>query len=464
MLALLAAGQAMIAADFALSSVALPSIERELAAGPDTAQWAITAMTLGFGGFTIVGGRLADIYGQKHCLIAGLAFYTVGAFGCGFSAAMGPLIACRALQGLGAAIMFPATLSLIFRTFAEGPRRFRALTISMAAQFVASPIAVVAAGKLIGELGWRGAFLINAPVGLVCLCLAPFVVARPTARGGGTQTIDFSGAILSTAGFALLVWTIPALIQKGTAAPVATLIGFGVGIVVLGGFVMLQRYLKLPLLSAEVLHSKNFLAGVMVASLLIAAVAGLYSIALISLQQGLHFSPLKAGVALLPYGIVSLATSLTASRVAPHILRNARLSMIAALVSVAGCHLLISVAAASPASFKYLMAAIVIAPIGGILGMNLAMSEALRFVRPEQQGTASALLYAVSQLIVAISIASMAIAVDQGNVSGSTASLVAFAGSFRIGVVVCVLGIGFSLFVVRAPQAVADALEQVPLR
>ena len=202
----------------------------------------------------------------------------------------------------------------------------------------------------------------------------------------------------------------------------------------------------------------------MVASLLIAAVAALYSIALISLQQGLHFSPLKAGFALLPYGIVSLATSLAASKLAPHILRNARLSMIAALVGVAGCHLLISIAPASPASFMYLMAAIVIAPFGGILGMNLAMSEALRFVRPEQQGTASAVLYAISQVIVAISIASMATAVDQGQVGGSTASLVAFAGSFRIGAVVCMLGIGFCLIVVRAPQPAADALKQVPLR
>ncbi len=447
----------MIAADFALSSVALPSIERELAVGPEMGQWAITAMTLGFGGFTLVGGRLADIYGQKHCLIAGLACYTAGAFGCGFATVMSALIACRALQGLGAAIMFPATLSLIFCTFAEGPRRFRALTISMAAQFVASPVAVVAAGKLIGELGWRGAFLVNAPVGLACLCLALFVVAPPPVRAPGTQTIDLPGAILSTAGFALLVWTIPTLMQKGTTAPVSALAGFGGSLVLLGGFVILQRYLEAPLISAEILRSKNFLAAVMVASLLIAAIAALYSLALISLQQGLHFSPLKAGIALLPYGIVSLGTSLMAPRLAPRILGNARLSMITALMGVAGCHLLISMAPASPESLGYLMAAIVIAPIGGILGMNLAMNEALRCVRPEQQGTASALLYATSQLIVAISIASMASAVDQGRVIGSTASLVAFAGSFRIGAVLCALGIGFSLLVTRAPQHVAGA-------
>ena len=312
-LALLIAIQVIIASDLSLASLAVPSIASSFHVSALSAQWAISGMMLGFAGFLLVGGRLSDIYGQRFCLCAGLALYCAGALGSGVAGSMPVLIASRVLQGLGAAILYPAALSLIFLIFAEGPRRFRALSLSSAIQCMATSLSAIAAGWLFSRMGWRGAFLMAAPLGVLTLGLTPFSFPkRPGSKAEGG--VDFLGAGLATLSSALLVWTIPGLVTEHASATM--LVCCAAGVAGAGAFVLLQRRLKAPLIPRDVVQSKNFALGVILVSMIATAVGGLLSIGLMSMQRGLHLSPLQAGLGILPYGSASLAVSLIAPRTA----------------------------------------------------------------------------------------------------------------------------------------------------
>jgi MFS family permease len=445
-LALLIAIQVIIASDLSLASLAVPSIASSFHVSALSAQWAISGMMLGFAGFLLVGGRLSDIYGQRFCLCAGLALYCAGALGSGVAGSMPVLIASRVLQGLGAAILYPAALSLIFLIFAEGPRRFRALSLSSAIQCMATSLSAIAAGWLFSRMGWRGAFLMAAPLGVLTLGLTPFSFPkRPGSKAEGG--VDFLGAGLATLSSALLVWTIPGLVTEHASATM--LVCCAAGVAGAGAFVLLQRRLKAPLIPRDVVQSKNFALGVILVSMIATAVGGLLSIGLMSMQRGLHLSPLQAGLGILPYGSASLAVSLIAPRFAPLIFGKPALSLALALSSLAACYLLVALAPADPTSFLCLMTALSLAPIAGIVAFNLAMSETLRFVRAERQGVASGLVYAALQLVLAIGLALMVAVAHANSQQSATASLAAFAPSFWIGAVLSMLGVGLSLFIAR---------------
>jgi MFS family permease len=453
-LALLVAVQVIIAADFSLASLAVPSIASSFQVSASTAQWAISGMILGYAGFLLVGGRLSDIYGQRFCLCCGLTLYCAGAFGSAFAGSMAILIASRVSQGLGAAILYPAALSLILLIFSGGRRRFRALSISTATQFIVTSLSVIVAGWLLSQMGWRGAFLVTAPIGIVALCLAPsFFPAQSSLKAKGT--VNFLSASLATLSSALLVWAIPALLTEHASA--ATLAYCAVGVGGAGAFVLLQFHSKAPLVPRDVIQSRNFALGVVLVAISAVGMAGLLSIGLISMQQGLRISPLQAGLGILPLGVISLGVSFIAPRLTPLILRQPALSFAFAMSILAACYLLVALAPADPASLFYMIAALALAPVGGIISFNLAMSETLRFVPKERQGVASGLVYAAMELMIAIGLALMVAVAHANPQQDATASLAAFAPSFWIGAVICVLGVGLSLFTARTSMAPAAA-------
>src|SRR4029079_4712653 len=191
----------------------LPSIGRSLDFSRENLQWVITAYAITFGGFLLLGGRAADLLRPRRVFLAGVALFTFASFLCGFAWSEGVLIGARALQGLGAAIISPAALSIIITTFDEGPERNKALGIWGAIGGSGSAVGVLAGGVLTKYLGWEWIFFVNVPVGIAAFLLAPRFVRE--SKVDRPATPDVGGAITVTAGLALLVYAVSKAPEHG---------------------------------------------------------------------------------------------------------------------------------------------------------------------------------------------------------------------------------------------------------
>src|SRR3954452_18751235 len=193
--------------DVSIVNVALPSIGRALDFSRENLQWVITAYAITFGGFLLLGGRAADLFGRRRVFLTGVAVFTIASFLCGFAWSEGVLIGARALQGLGAAIISPAALSIIITTFDEGPERNKALGIWGAIGGSGAAVGVLAGGILTRYFGWEWIFFVNVPVGIAVLALQRRFVSESKAEGIERGAAPL-GAITITAGLALLVYAI----------------------------------------------------------------------------------------------------------------------------------------------------------------------------------------------------------------------------------------------------------------
>src|SRR5215831_12806359 len=201
-LAIVCAAFFMTVLDVSIVNVALPSIGRALHFSRDNLQWVITAYAITFGGFLLLGGRLADLLGRRRLFLIGVVIFTVASFFCGLAWSEGVLIASRAVQGLGAAIISPAALSIIITTFEEGPERNKALGIWGAVGGSGAAVGVLAGGVLTKYAGWEWIFFVNVPVGILAFALTPRLVRE--SRSDRETSNDVAGAITVTAGLALL--------------------------------------------------------------------------------------------------------------------------------------------------------------------------------------------------------------------------------------------------------------------
>src|SRR5215472_8186171 len=205
-LAIVGAAFFMTVLDVAIVNVAIPSIQKDLHVAETTVQWVLTAYAITFGGFLLLGGRMADLLGRKRIFIVGLVLFTLASLACGLANSAGVLIASRAVQGVGAAIISPAALSIVQTTFEEGAERNKALGIWGALGGSGAAAGVLFGGILTKYLGWQWIFFVNVPVGAVVLALTPSVVRE--SRVQEERTFDVAGAATVTAGLALLVFAI----------------------------------------------------------------------------------------------------------------------------------------------------------------------------------------------------------------------------------------------------------------
>ncbi len=212
--AVLAVAYFMTVADLAIVNVALPTIGRKLHIAESDLQWVVTGYALTFGGFLLLGGRAADLLGRRRILLAGLAVFTTASLGCGLATAEGFLIAMRCVQGLGAAIVLPAALSIVMNMFPEGAERNKALGAWGAIGASGATVGVMAGGLLTHYAGWEYIFYLNVPIGAAALALAPRVV--PESRLAALERrFDPFGAVTVTGGISLLVYAISMAPQAG---------------------------------------------------------------------------------------------------------------------------------------------------------------------------------------------------------------------------------------------------------
>ncbi len=283
----------MTVLDVSIVNVALPSIGRALHFSRDSLQWVITAYAITFGGFLLLGGRAADLLGRRRVFLAGVVLFTIASFFCGLAWSSGVLIASRAVQGLGAAIISPAALSIVTTTFEEGAERNKALGIWGAMGGSGAAVGVLAGGVLTKYLGWEWIFFVNVPVGITAFALAPRFVRE--SRIERDSTPDVGGAVTVTGGLALLVYAVSKAPDHGWGSG-WTLSRLSVAVLLLAAFLVIESRAKDPLMPFRIFRVST-VAGANVAGLLLGAITfANFFVLTLYVQNVLGWSALKTGI------------------------------------------------------------------------------------------------------------------------------------------------------------------------
>jgi EmrB/QacA subfamily drug resistance transporter len=312
-LALIVTAQFMVILDVAIVNVALPSIKSDLAFSQTNLQWVISAYAILFGGALLLGGRLADLLGRRRLFMAGLALFAASSLLCGLAWSEGSLIAFRAVQGLGGALLAPAALSLLMTTFAEGRERNLALGIYGAASGSGAAAGVLLGGLLTSYLSWSWIFFINVPVGVAAIALAPFLLQESRA-GLAHRHFDVPGAASVTAGLMLLVYATTRATSDGWGA--GTTLGLLAGAAALiVAFVVIELRSKSPLLPLRIFRLRS-LTGANAAMAIVGAVAfSEFFLLTLYLQDVLHYSAVQSGVAFTGFALTVVVISNVAQAV-----------------------------------------------------------------------------------------------------------------------------------------------------
>jgi EmrB/QacA subfamily drug resistance transporter len=303
--ALLAVAFFMTVIDLTIVNVSLPTIGRDLHFSQTNLQWVVTAYALTFGGFLLLGGRAADLLGRRKVLMAGLALFTVASLACALATGDVVLIGSRAVQGVGAAIMLPAALSIVMNMFEEGAERNKALGIWGGLGAGGATVGVIAGGLLTRYAGWQYIFYLNVPIGATALVLAPRIV--PDSRlATARRRFDALGAITGTGALVLLVDAISQAPQYcwGATRTIAVLAGSAALLV---AFLVIERRVTDPILPLQIFRLRT-LAGANIAGLLLGGSFFAFVFAgTLYMQQVLHYSALQSGVAWLATSLTSIA-------------------------------------------------------------------------------------------------------------------------------------------------------------
>jgi EmrB/QacA subfamily drug resistance transporter len=296
-LGLVSFGFLMVELDITIVNVALPSIQRDLGFSRSDLQWVINAYLLLFGGLVLLAGRAADLLGRKPMFMAGIAVFGLGSAVSAVAPSAAPLVVGRALQGLGGAMLAPTGLSLLTTTFTDPRERTRALSVWTLILTGSVAIGLALGGVITDILSWRWIFVINLPVAALLLLVAPRLLPRPPAGAG--HTIDLAGAVLGTAGPALLVY---GLVNTpdwgwGSGRTAGLLVG---GVAVLAILGAVERRVRHPLIRPEIFRIRSVTVGDLSFSLTSSAMFGAYFFGTLYVQQVLGYEPLLAGLALLP--------------------------------------------------------------------------------------------------------------------------------------------------------------------
>ncbi len=416
----------MVVLDFSIVNVALPSIGRELGFTASTVQWVVTGYAIAFGGLLILGGRAADLFGRRRMFITGLLVFTAASLAGGLARDPGLLVAARAVQGAGAAMVAPAALSLITTGFPEGPRRTRALGWYGATASIGFVAGQVLGGMLVQFTTWRAVFLVNVPVGLAAALAAPRLLGRrgplhqaPAAGGGPRRRLDVGGALLITGAVAALVFAVSRGDVAGWGSAVV-LSALAAAAVAAAGFVLVESRHPDPLIRTGLLRLPSLRQGYLMTMLLGVWNGGEMLVLSLYFQQVLHDSALASGLAIAPQGMVGFTAGAFGARLAARI-GVRRLLMVTSAATTAGFIVLTQL----PATGHYspLLAAVVFVGFGSAGTAFGAMVSASRGVPDADQGVVGGVINTSRQLGAAIGAALLpAIAIAAGHRGGAASA------------------------------------------
>jgi EmrB/QacA subfamily drug resistance transporter len=400
-LAAVAFGLFMIMLDNTIVNVALPSIQRSLHMSISSLEWIVTAYALTFAALLITGGKLGDLYGRRKMFILGLAVFTLSSLACGLSPNAGFLIGARAVQGVGAALMNPATLSIITATFPP-KQRGQAIGIWAGVSALALAIGPLIGGLIVDNINWHWIFYVNIPVGVVGILVSRLVIAesRDTSH---EQSIDLPG--LLTSGLALLSLSY-ALIEgnrHGWGSP--EIIGLFAGAaVLLGVFIRLELRQRLPMLDLGLFRIGSFAGANLVAMLVSLGMFGVFFFISLYVQNVLGYSPTKAGAIFLPMTVLIIVVAPIAGKLSDRV--GSRWLMGAGM-SILGVSLLLYQRIGVHSSFVSLLPQLLLGGVGMALTMSPMTSAAMASVPVDKAGVGSGVLNSFRQMGGSLGIALM---------------------------------------------------------
>jgi EmrB/QacA subfamily drug resistance transporter len=316
-LAVIVTAQFMVVLDVAIVNVALPSIKTDLHFSEESLQWVITAYSLLFGGVLLLGGRLSDLLGRRRLFALGLVIFTVSSLLDGLAWSSGSLIAFRSLQGLGAALLSPAALSILTTTFREGKERNLALGIWGAASGSGGAAGVLLGGALTSALNWSWIFYINVPVGLIVLGVTPWLLRESRAELTHRH-FDLPGAVTITGGLMLLVYGMTRATQHGWET-LSTLGLLGAAVALIVAFVVVELRSPAPLLPLKIFRLRTLAGSNLAGFLLGGSIFAQFFLLTLYMQQVLHYSALKTGVAYIALTLAIISFSAVAQSLATRI-------------------------------------------------------------------------------------------------------------------------------------------------
>jgi EmrB/QacA subfamily drug resistance transporter len=400
-LAAVAFGLFMIMLDNTIVNVALPSIERDLHMSISSLEWVVTAYALTFAALLITGGKLGDYYGRRKMFTFGLAIFTLASLACGFAPNAGFLIGMRAVQGVGSALMNPATLSIITATF-EPRERGRAIGIWAGVSAMALAIGPLLGGLIVDNLNWNWIFFVNVPVGVVGIVVSQLVI-RESRDTSHEQSIDIPGLVTSGLGLLALCYALIEGNKHGWTS--AEIIGlFVASVVLIATFVVLEMRQRLPMLDLSLFRIASFSGANTVALLVSLGMFGVFFYVSLYVQNILGYSPTKAGATFLPMTVLIILIAPLAGNFSDKI--GSRWLMGAGM-TLLGTSLLLYLRVGVHSTYVSLLPQLILGGVGMAMTMSPMTSAAMASVPVDKAGVGSGVLNSFRQVGGSLGIALM---------------------------------------------------------
>jgi EmrB/QacA subfamily drug resistance transporter len=441
--------------DVTVVNVAMPAIRNSLHFSEGGLAWMVDAYMVPFGGFLLLGGRTGDLLGRRRVLVAGTAVFAAASLGSALAPSAGVMIATRAVEGLAAAFVVPMTLAMLTSVFPAGPPRTRAFSVWGGISAAAGTLGLVVGGALVSAAGWRWIFLINIPVGLIVIAAALRVLPADSPRGGGAAAsqrgFDLGGAVSVTAGASLLAYAVAQTSSHawGSAQTIVLLCGAAA---LAGYFVVHEgRVAGSPLMPLSLWRNRSVAGANIVSALLASAMFAVFYSTTLYMQQVLHYSALRTGLAYVPFGL----SILVAAAAAPALVSLAGIrvtSILGSAASLAGLVLLARVPVAGHLLTDIILPTVIVGLGAGAVIVPTSVA-AMSGVTADQHGVASALLNVSRQLGGALGLAVIATVVASfaaRSAAAGNAAAAALTAGFHAGFAVSAALVAASVVVAAA--------------
>jgi EmrB/QacA subfamily drug resistance transporter len=431
-LLVLCLGNLMIVLDTTIVNVALPSIRQDLGFSESSLAWVVNAYLLTFGGFLLLGGRLGDLFGHRRLFLIGIAAFTAASVACGVAATAGVLVAARALQGLGGAVVSAVALSLVMNLFTEPAERAKAMGVIGFVAAGGGSIGVLMGGVLTNSLDWHWIFLVNAPIGVAVILLSLRVLPAVHVRAADSR-LDLAGAVTVTTALMLAVYAIVNGNEAGwTSRQTVGLLAAAA--VALAVFLRLETAVRSPLVPLTLFRLRNVAVSNVVGILWAAAMFAWFFLSALYLQLVLGYSPLQVGLAFLPANLVMGAFSLGLS--GKLVMRFGIRAPLAAGLLIAAAGLLLFSRSPVGGSFSVdVLPSMLLLGFGAGMAFNPVLLAAMSDVEPSESGLASGVVNTSFMMGGALGLAvlaSLAAARSDGLASAGTGAVTALNGGYHV--------------------------------
>ncbi|WP_129667618.1 MFS transporter [Phytoactinopolyspora endophytica] len=460
-LALLALAHFIVSVDFNIVYIALPEIGRELGFTASSLQWVVSSYALGFGGFLLLGGRLVDRIGARRVFVAGAVWFGVASVAGALATEPGLLVFARAGQGVGAALLFPATLALVNTRFSAGAERNRALAIWGMAGASGALAGGSAGGVLTSTLGWASVFAVIIPLTVIAAAAALKVLAPDTRSGDGPVGFDIPGAAAATAGSLLVVF---ALVNGpeagwGSSTTVATAV---TGVAMLGVFLLIESRTKAPLMPLRMLRNRSLVAAVGLIFVLMGPVAGVHYLYTTYLQDVHGYEALAAGLGFLPQSVLAMAGSWL---LLPRLLGRwgTGRALFVGLLGIAGSIAALVAGMSAQGSYWTLLPGLALFGLFAGTAYPAVFAVAGSDVRDQEQGVASAMTSTAQQIGGAMGLAVLVAIGNASSAAGPEAGTATLDGLRTAGWAAALITVAGAVVALAVPRTGARSRRRPPM-